>query len=188
MGMPIEQTRRWSVEDVWALPDDGNRYETVDGELLVTPAPRLVHQHVVGQLFLELGNWIRGPGKGIGVALMAPSDVILDAYTLVQPDLFVLPPVGKAVLFGKEPAPAPMLVIEVLSPSTARQDRLKKRPRFQRAGIECWLVDVESHLIERWLPDADRPEICIEEVRWEPTGRAEPFRVSLAPIWEEIGD
>jgi Uma2 family endonuclease len=188
MGMPSIESRRWSVEDVWALPDDGNRYETVDGELLVTPAPRLVHQLVVGAIYLQLGNWMQGPGKGVGVALMAPSDVILDAYTLVQPDVFVLPPVSKAVLFGQEPAPAPLLAIEVLSPSTARYDRLKKRPRFQRAGIECWLVDVESHLVERWTPDADRPEICIDSVTWAPTGPPQPFQLALAPIWEEIGD
>jgi len=188
MSMPSIESRRWSVEDVWAFPDDGNRYETVDGELLVSPAPRLVHQQVVGELHLELGLWLRGAGKGIGVALMAPSDVILDAYTLVQPDLFVLPPVSRAVLFDTEPAPAPLLVVEVLSPSTARNDRLKKRPRFQRAGIECWLVDVESHLVERWTPDADRPEICTESVTWEPIGVPAPFRLALASIWETIGD
>ena len=188
MGMPSTESRRWSVEDVWALPDDGNRYETVDGELLVTPAPRYVHQQVVGAMFLELGNWLRGPGKGVGLAIMAPADVILDPFTLVQPDLFVLPPVSRAVMFGQEPAPAPLLAIEVLSPSTARYDRLKKRPRFQRAAIECWLVDVESHVVERWATDADRPEICIESVTWEPAGAPELFRLALAPMWEEIGD
>jgi Uma2 family endonuclease len=186
--MPSTESRRWSVEDVWALPDDGNRYETVHGELLVGPAPRLVHQHVVGAIYLQLGNWLQGARKGVGVALMAPADDILDAYTLVQPDVFVLPPVSKAVRFGQEPAPAPSLAIEVLSPSTARNDRLKKRPRFQRGGIECWLVDAESHLVERWTPDADRPEICTDTVTWEPAGALEPFRLALAPIWDAIGD
>lgn len=188
MGMPSTESRRWSVEDVWALPDDGNRYETVDGELLVSPAPRLIHQHVVGAIYLQLETWVQGPGKRVGVALMAPSDVILDAYTLVQPDLFVLPPISKAVLFGQEPAPTPLLVVEVLSPSTARDDRLKKRPRFQRAGIECWLVDVESHLVERWTPDVDRPEICTDSVTWAPAGSLEPFRLALDSIWDMIGD
>jgi Uma2 family endonuclease len=187
MGMPIGETRRWSVEDVWALPDDGNRYETVDGELLVSPAPRYVHQHVIGAMHLQLGMWLRGPGKGIGIALLAPADVILDPYTLVQPDLFVLPPVGKAVMFGQEPAPAPLLAIEVLSPSTARNDRLKKRPRLQRAGIACWLVDVESHLVERWTPGADRPEICVDTVTWSPNAGAQAFSLALAEIWAEIG-
>jgi Uma2 family endonuclease len=188
MGMPSTESRRWSVEDVWALPDDGNRYETVDGELLVTPAPRYVHQQVVGAIHHELRTWLRGSGKGVGLALISPADVILDAYTLVQPDVFVLPPVSKAILFGHEPAPAPLLAIEVLSPSTARNDRLKKRPRLQRAGIECWLVDVESHLVELWTPDADRPQICTESVPWAPTAAREPFQLILAPIWEEIGD
>ena len=188
MGMPSTESRRWSVEDVWALPDDGNRYETVDGELLVSPAPRLIHQHVVGAIYLQLGTWVQGPGKRVGVALMAPSEVSPDAYTLGQPDRFVLPPISKAVLFGQEPAPTPLLVVEVLSPSTARDDRLKKRPRFQRAGIECWLVDVESHLVERWTPDADRPEICTDSVTWAPVGSLEPFRLALNSIWDMIGD
>lgn len=186
--MPIGETRRWSVEDVWALPDDGNRYETVDGELLVGPSPRYAHQHVIGAMYLALATWLRGPGKDAGIPFLAPADVILDPYTLVQPDLFVLPPVGRAVMFGQEPAPTPLLVIEVLSPGTARNDRLKKRPRFQRAGIECWLVDIESHLVERWTPDTDRPEICVESVTWSPERAGTPFTLMLAAIWEEIGD
>ena len=190
--MSVEQEsaigRRWSVEDVWALPDDGNRYETVDGELLVSPAPRWFHQTAAGALHAELRAWLRSTGKGVGVALIAPADVILDAYTLVQPDVFVAPPVSRAVMRGKETAPDPLLVIEVLSPGTARNDRLKKRPRFQRAGIECWLVDIDSQLVERWAPDADRPEICVEAVTWEPAGAAEPFHLALAPLWEEIGE
>ena len=185
MGMPIAQERRWSVEDVWALPDDGNRHETVDGELLVSPAPRAGHQVVAFGMASALREWVRA--RRIGVVLMAPSDVILDTYTLVQPDVFVLPPVGRDVLWGETRAPIPLLVIEVLSPGTARVDRLKKRPRFQRAGIECWLVDPESQLVERWLPDADRPEICVDAVRWAPAGVGETFELRLAPVWEEAG-
>jgi Uma2 family endonuclease len=183
--MPIAQERRWSVEDVWALPDDGKRYETVDGELLVTPAPRYSHQAVSGAIYRPLQTWVAL--HRVGVVLYAPADVVLDAFTLVLPDVFVLPPVGAEVMWGKVPAPAPLLVVEVLSPGTARQDRLRKRARYQRAGIECWLVDPLSELIERWTPDVDRPEVCVERVSWTPVGSASAFTLELAPIWKEVG-
>ncbi|WP_337169666.1 Uma2 family endonuclease [Gemmatimonas aurantiaca] len=183
--MPNVQERRWSVEDVWALPDDGNRHETVDGELLVSPAPKVKHQVVGGAVYRALFEWVRQ--GGIGVTLFAPTDVILDPHTLVQPDILVLPPIGRDVTEGDVAVPTPLLVIEVLSPGTARNDRLKKRPRFQRAGIECWLVDIDSQLVERWAPDADRPEICVEAVRWIPAGAHEEFELRLAPVWEEVG-
>jgi Uma2 family endonuclease len=189
MGMPILQQgargRRWSVEDVWAIPEDGNRYETVDGELLVSPAPRLGHQAVAGALWRPLSAWVSA--QRVGIALMAPCDVVLDAYTLVQPDLIVLPPVGTDVLWGKTPPPPPLLAIEVLSPGTARNDKLRKRPRLQRAGIESWLVDPEAQLVERWLPSAERPEVCVTSVRWEPSGVPEGCEIALAPIWAEAG-
>lgn len=189
MGMPILQQdargRRWSVEDVWAIPDDGNRYETVDGELLVSPAPRYGHQAIVGAFYGALSSWVRD--HAVGVALIAPADVILDPFTLVQPDVFVLPPVGSDVMWGKTPAPQPLLAIEVLSPGTARNDKLRKRPRLQRAGIECWLVDPEAQLVERWLPDAERPEVCVSRVLWEPKAASEPFVLTLNPVWIEAG-
>lgn len=104
-----------------------------------------------------------------------------------SPDVFVLPPVGSDVMWGKTPAPQPLLAIEVLSPGTARNDKIRKRPRLQRAGIECWLVDPEAQLVERWLPDADRPEVCVTSVRWEPSAAADPFVLQLNPVWTEAG-
>jgi Uma2 family endonuclease len=185
MGMPIAHERRWSVEDVWALPEDGKRYETVDGELLVTPAPRYSHQAISGAIYRPLQAWVAE--HRAGVVLYAPADVILDTFTLVQPDVLVLPPVSRAVMQGHEPAPAPLLVVEVLSPGTARQDRLRKRARYQRAGIECWLVDPLSELVERWTPESDRPEVCTERVSWFPNGSASAFTLELVPIWNEVG-
>ncbi len=189
MGMPNQQEdapgRRWSVEDVLALPNDGNRYETVDGELLVSPSLRYLHQAVVGAVYAALRAWVAA--EGIGVVLFAPADVILDAHTLVQPDVFLLPPVGADVMSGAVPGPAPLLVVEVLSPGNARHDRLRKRPRYQRAGIECWLVDAESQLVERWATDSARPEVCMDQIAWYPDRASSPFTMELAPVWKEVG-
>ncbi len=185
MGMPIAHERRWSVEDVWALPDDPHhRYETVDGELLVSPMPRFAHQRAVSRLGLMLGEFVQR--QDVGEIMFSPYDVVLDPYTLMQPDVLVIAPVGLDVVRGKVAPPPPYLAVEVLSPSTARADRLRKRPRYQRAAIECWLVDLDSQLIERWTSDADRPEICAERLAWQPAGAREPFELDVAALMLSI--
>ena len=185
MGMPSAHERHWSVEDVWALPDDPrHRYETVDGELLVSPMPRFAHQRAVATLGLQLGWYLRG--QSVGELMFSPYDVVLDPYTLMQPDILVIAPVGVDVVKGEVAPPAPYLLIEVLSPSTARADRLRKRPRYQRAGIECWLVDLDSQLIERWAPGEDRPQICAEVVKWQPAGASGSFELDVLALMRAV--
>jgi Uma2 family endonuclease len=184
MGMPIAQERRWSVEDVWALPDDGNRYETVDGELLVSPMPRFVHQRAVTRLGAVLIEYV--DRQHIGELMFSPYDVVLDPFTLLQPDVLVIRPVGIEVVRGEAPPPAPFLAIEVLSPTTARADRIRKRPRYQRAGIECWLVDLESELVERWTAESERPEVCTERLVWQPAGAGAPLSLDVAAFMREV--
>jgi Uma2 family endonuclease len=184
MGMPIANERRWSVDDVWALPDDGNRYETVDGELLVSPTPRFVHQRAVARIGVLLSGYVTA--ERLGEVLWSPYDVVLDPFTLVQPDILVIAPVGPDVVRGDVRPPVPFLAIEVLSPSTARADRLRKRPRYQKAGIECWLVDLDSELIERWTVDAERPEVCGEQLVWSPPGARSPFVLEVAAFMRQV--
>jgi hypothetical protein len=92
-SMPIAHERRWSVEDVWALPDDPHhRYETVDGELLVSPMPRFAHQRAVSRLGLLLGDYVQR--QRVGEMMFSPYDVVLDPFTLMQPDVLVIAPVA----------------------------------------------------------------------------------------------
>ena len=88
MGMPAV-AGDWTAEKVRALPQDGNRYEVVDGELLVTPAPAYRHQAVAFELLLRLNEYLRPTGNA--AVLFSPADIEFDARTLVQPDLFVYP-------------------------------------------------------------------------------------------------
>ena len=81
-----------------------------------------------------------------------------------------------------------MLAIEVLSPSTARADRLIKRRLYQRAGIELWIVDLDARIVERWTPDSARPEICAEWIEWCPPGAAAPFRLDIEALMRRILD
>lgn len=187
MAMPALPAHRWTADDVRALPDEpGKRFECVDGELLVSPSPRLPHQSAVGFLFSQLDAHARG--HRIGAVFMAPGDIELDRFTLVQPDVFVLPLVN-----GRRPRTAeeighPLLFIEVLSPSTARYDRVVKRGRYQRAAIEYWIVDLEARLVERWLPGADRPFIHTDTLEWAPDGAA-ALVIDLPPLFvDALGD
>lgn len=183
--MPALAPRRWTAAEVQALPDDPtHRYECVDGELLVSPSPRTAHQSAVMELALALGPWVRE--VGVGALIGAPSDWVLDPHTLVQPDLYVVPLVDGRRPRTDEERGHPLLFIEVLSPSTARFDRVVKRGRYQRAGIEYWIVDLDSRLVERWMPDEDRPSIHAEQLTWQPTGATMPLVLDLERFFDEV--
>lgn len=172
MGM-AHAAKRWTAQEVRKLPDDGRRYEVIDGELLVTPSPSASHQEVVRELIVEVTVYLRS--EPVGRLFPAPSDVELDNQTQVQPDIYV-----RAAL-----PPHPLvLAIEVVSPSTARSDRLLKRRLYQRAGVaEYWIADADSRTIERWLPGDDRPEIVSETMEWRPAGSAAPLRIDLVELF-----
>lgn len=186
MGMP-QSARIWTADMVRALPEDGNRYEVIDGELLVTPAPTWSHQYVVGDLYLALRTYV--DTAGIGVAMVSPADIELDSHGLVQPDVYVM-----GLVDGRPPRDwnvgAPLLLaVEVLLPSTARNDRITKRKRFQRHGVpEYWIVDPDSRAIERWKPGDDRPEVLSEAIEWLPSGVAVPLRLDLPEFFSRILD
>lgn len=155
-------TERWTAAEVRALPDDGNRYELIDGELLVTPAPRGVHQAVLAALFRRLDR--ARPGR----VFWSPADISLGEEEILQPDLFVCRTAGSAPLIDWSDITGLLLVIEVLSPSTARYDREVKRRRYQRAGLpEYWIVDTVARRIERWRPEDAEAEMLADTIRWE---------------------
>ena len=114
MAMPAQPTE-WTVEMVRALPDDGNRYEVIDGELFVTPAPSWCHQRAVLQLALLLAPYVRD--HAIGDVYVAPADVMFGPRNMVEPDLFVVPLVNGASPGTWEEVGRLLLAVEVLSPS-----------------------------------------------------------------------
>ncbi len=79
-----------------------------------------------------------------------------------------------------------MLFVEILSPSTARYDRVVKRRRYQREGIEYWIVDVESRLIERWLGGDERPEILAEQLGWQLPGHEAAFSLDVVGYFARV--
>ncbi len=184
MGMPAVEDRRWTADEVRELPDEpGKRYECVDGELLVSPGPRISHQYAVAFLLERLQVYCRE--RQAGAVLMAPGEIELDSHTLVQPDVFIVPLVNGRRPQTTEELGNPILVVEVLSPSTARHDRIVKRARYQRQGVEMWIVDLDSRLVERWMPDSERPEIVTDRLAWQPSGAPAPLEINLNDLFEE---
>ncbi len=186
MAMPSPVPTRWTAERVRALPDDGRRYECIDGELFVTPAPRPVHQLAVQALLVRLYLWCRETQATL--VFTSPADVELDPETLVQPDLFVVPATaGGPPTRWADVAGRLLLAVEVLSPTTARADRTVKRLRYQRAGIpEYWIVDVDGRVVERWRRDDARPEIVSGTLAWEPVAGVPALEIDLAELFAEV--
>lgn len=167
----------FTAKMVRAMPEDGNRYEVVRGELLVTPVPAWTHQRVVTELIVRLVAYCRQ--FNLGEAIVSPADISWGPDTLVQPDVFVIAP---AEAGGRDWATVKTLrlVVEVLSASTSGHDRFAKRKLYQDQGVETvWLVDVDRRLIEVWHPQSVFPTVEAERIAWHPQGAAEPLVIEL---------
>ena len=174
----------WTAEMVRQLPDDGNRYEVVHGELLATPAPRLDHQLLVSRLAVAVAKYLED--QPVGIMLTSPADISWGRDVLVQPDVFVVPR-EEATHGDWARLRTLLLVIEVLSPSTARADRFTKRHRYQEAGVPLyWLVDGDAQHVEVWTPDADQPTIDTEQLVWFPAGASGGFTLTLAELFRPV--
>ena len=187
MGMPAVGDRRWTVAEVHALPEEpGRRFEVVDGELLVSLGPTFAHQRVAAEFYALLrayfANW------RVADVLTGPAEIEADPYTMVQPDVFVLPLVGGRRARDWAEVERALLIIEVLSPSSARYDRVKKRRRYQRLGAEYWIADPGARLVERWMPDDERPAIFDDGISWQPDGAGEPLSIDLAALFAQALD
>lgn len=193
--MPAVDRRRWTTREVRDLIDQSPlatpRYELVDGELLVTPSPGYRHQRVVKELILALESHLRG--RGLGEVLASPFNVELETESVLQPDVFVLPVAEAIRLKAADSMPARelLLAIEVLSPGSARHDRLTKRRFYQKHTPEYWIADPDARIIERWIKGEERPEIETEQIRWEPrtaTENAAELTIDLVELFRRALD
>ena len=138
---PMElQRRRVSYDDLAQMPEDGRRYELYDGEVFVVPSPILLHQVVAMRLWRILDDYASQTG---GLAVASPIDIVFSDYDVVQPDIvFLTADSMRTVSLTERVRQSPDLAVEVLSPSTASNDRGRKMRMFQRYGVpEYWIVD-----------------------------------------------
>jgi Uma2 family endonuclease len=158
-----------TIDELLALPEDGQRHELLDGVHVVSPAPAYLHQKVLMRFTKALLEAVAA--RDDLQLLASPADIVLGPKTLVQPDLFVLRIDPAKPPTSWKDVGVPLLAIEVLSPSTAPRDRGAKRRIYQRAGVaEYWVVDSDAGLIERWMPSDVRPEIVDEVLTWDIDG------------------
>lgn len=173
--------RVFDYSDYLATPDDGKRYEILRGKLLVTPAPRPLHQRVVGRLYRLLADYFDRHG---GEVFLAPIDLILTNNDILQPDLLVVD--NEAVVTERGIEGPPLLAVEVLSPTTAKRDRGVKSQRYAELGIRhYWLVDPDARRMECF----DRAGSVFEktvELEGDAVGSVAGFpglEVSLPSLW-----
>lgn len=184
MAMPLALDRVYTVDEVQALPDDGNRYELVWGQLLVSPSPRALHELVVGRLGLALEQYCER--ERVAKAWHAIADISWGPDTLVQPDLFVVPRADAATLDWRRMKTL-LLVVEVLSPRTVNQDRFLKRKLYQTQGVGViWIVDADEQSVQVWTGEATFPVLERERLTWHPTGATAPFTITLAELFAPI--
>lgn len=184
MGMP-HAAEPWTAALVRTLPHDGNRYELVSGQLVVTPAPRGLHQTALTALYDRLAPYVRR--SGLGYLLWSPADISLGEDEVLQPDLFVARTASGSPVRDWGDVTGLVLAIEVASPASARQDRTLKRIRYQRAEVpEYWVVDLDARRVERWRPHDLQPERLVERLGWRPDPARDGLEIDLAGYFGEI--
>lgn len=142
----LNRDKVWTYEQYLSLPDDGQRYEILEGVLFVSPSPLPIHQF----LSKRINRILEGLEEaGLGWVFSAPSDLILPGATPVQPDLFFVASDQRNLLNPKVVTGAPRLIVEILSPSNARHDRVTKLNLYARADVpHYWMLDPQERSLE----------------------------------------
>jgi Uma2 family endonuclease len=169
--------RLLTYADYAALPDDGHRYQLLEGELVTTPSPNRWHQQISFRLASEVLNHVQA--RGLGEAFAAPLDVTLDDRNVVQPDILFVSNERSGILQGSRVIGAPDLCVEILSPGAERIDRVSKLELYARFGVtHYWIVDLNARTIEEYVLAGD-----VYRVR-SITVYDEPFRPAALPGFE----
>jgi len=176
---------RYTAAEVRTFPDDRVRYEVIRGELFVTPAPRRPHQRAVIEFAIRLHQYVTS--HQLGETLPAPFEVEFAEDSAVQPDVLVLldrdaPRITEERLYGP-----PALVIEIVSHSSRRTDRLQKRDLYQDFSVpEYWIVDLDQRRVERWQPQSSSAEIITGTLAWRPDPTIPPLEIDLPSLFTTV--
>ncbi len=184
MPLPLTHTE-WTADMLDLLPNDGNRYEIVDGELFVTPAPANVHQQACLELLLLLAPYAKFVGIDV---LMAPVDVTFTDRRTVQPDVLALPRTADgrhAETFAD--VGVLLLAVEVLSPYSQTRDLYIKRDLYQEQGVpDYWIVDCDKRVIMHWTPDQTKSAIIKTSLTWQPVAAHPPLVIDVVQYFRDV--
>jgi len=155
--MPTTSQRgaRLTYDDFVRIPGDGKRHEIIDGVHYVTPSPVLRHQQLLGRLHVTIFTFLEGHPE-FGQVFLSPLDTVFSPWDVVEPDLLLVAGDQLEILTEPNIQGAPVLVVEILSPSTRARDRGIKRQLFDRGGVrEYWIVDPKAQEVTIYRRSAD---------------------------------
>lgn len=179
---PSSNKSRLTYEHYCLLPDDGKRHEIIDGEHVATPSPTTYHQTVSRRLQFALYEQLELTGRA--QVFDAPIDVELALHDIVQPDLVIVATASSQIITPSRIRGIPVLIVEILSPSTRHNDRSLKLELYRARGVaEYWIVDPESHTVEqRRLEGAEYRLVATVTDRIEPVA-FDGVVIDLARVW-----
>jgi Uma2 family endonuclease len=174
---------RWTYEEFARLPEDGNRYEIIAGELYVTPAPRPRHQLVLVPLIVQLNAFVAK--HGLGRIYPGPIDVLFAEGDYLEPDLVFVRQDRFGIVSDRGLEGAPNLVVEILSPSTARRDRTLKRDRYAFFGVsEYWVIDPEGRTVEVFRAGTNQSAMHTATLEWQPVTGGPELTLRVSDLFE----
>jgi Uma2 family endonuclease len=182
MSIPTGVRTTLEYDDLVHLPEDGNTYEILEGALCVTPSPSPLHQRVGKRLQRQLEAHFEA--KGLGEVFNAPLDVILSNRDVVEPDLIVV--TDAAQVSPRAIEGAPLLLVEILSPSSIQRDRIVKAARYAALGVaHYWIVELDAQVIECYRLRAGKYELAVRAQSPDPLHHPEwpDMTIDTAAIW-----
>jgi len=166
MAQQLAQHLKWTYEDFLLFPDNGKRHELIDGEHIMSPSPITKHQRVALRLATAFDNFLRK--HKLGEIFIAPMDVVLSDFDVVEPDLLFIASEHAEIITEKHIMGVPDLMVEILSPSSRKTDEVVKRRLYERYGVqEYWIVDPELDLVKVYRMEEGKfvrvAEVVLEE-------------------------
>ena len=181
-----QQPYEWTYAEYARFPDDGNRYEVIDGEVMVTPAPSPRHQHILANLLLALRGYVERHRLGV---VLPDVDLLFVSGQFLRPDLVFVPESARAGITDRGVELPPGLIVEVLSPTSRSIDRVKKPRRYGDFGVpEYWVADPQERAVWVWrfAAGAREPERVADVVNWQPAGAPAPLALPLEQVFREM--
>lgn len=173
----------WTYDEFARLPDDGNRYEVIDGELYVSPSPRPLHQYAIGELIFQLQAFTRD--HDLGWIFPGPIDVLFAEGDYLVPDLVFVRRERRGIITSRGVEAAPDLVVEVLSEATKSRDRVLKRRRYAHFGVpEYWIIDPVGKAFEvhDLRSELGAPKVVRDRFLWSPVVGGPTLEIDVTGI------
>ena len=149
MSSAVIEIKKYTYEDYLKTPDD-ERYELIEGDLIMTPSPMTKHQRISGKIGFELIKYVTE--NNLGEVFYAPYDVLFDDENVVQPDILFVSKDRLDIIGEKNIQGAPDIIVEIISESSAYRDMVQKKKLYARFGVkEYWIVIPEEESIEMYI-------------------------------------